>query len=169
MTARGTASAAALTPAQVWATIARQPFCVVAMVSRRGHGRSVGVVPAVDGDDVWFAASERDWKIDHLRHQAEVSVTVPVRRGGLRALVAPIPPATVTFRARAEVLGADAAPEKVRRTLLRGLTPADAERGGTVMVRLTPYGEFVTYGVGVPLRLLADTERARARVPVARG
>lgn len=162
------AGSAALTSTQVWRTLARQPFLVVAMVNRDGQGRSVGVSPAVDGDDVWFAASETDWKVAHLRHQPEVSVTVPVRRGGVLALVAPIPPATVTFRATAQVVPADQAPAEVRRKLLRGLTEGDAARGGTVMVRLTPHGDFVTYGVGVPLRVMLDTERARGRVPVAR-
>ncbi|UZN04032.1 hypothetical protein [Cellulomonas sp. S1-8] len=149
--------------------MARQPFVVVAMVNRRGQGRSVGVTPAVHGDAVWFAATETDWKVDHLRHQSEVSATVPVRRGGLLALVAPIPPATITFRATAQVVPAGDAPAPVRKRLLRGLTEPDSERGDVVMVRLTPHGDFVTYGIGVPLRLLVDTERARGRVPVARG
>lgn len=158
----------ALTADGVWRTLARQPFMVVGMVNRRGEGRTVGVTPAVDGDDVWFAATETDWKVAHVRHQPEVSVTVPVRRGGLLTLVAPIPPATVTFRARAQVVAPGDAPERVRRRLLRGLTEPDDARGAVVMVRLTPRGDFVTYGLGVPLRVMVDTERARGRVPVAR-
>ena len=126
------------------------------------------VSPVVDDDDVWFAAAATDWKVAHVRHQPEVSVTVPVRRGGLLALVAPIPPATVTFRATAQVVPVDDAPEKVRRRLLRGLAEPDDARGAVVMVRLTPHGDFVTYGLGVPLRVMVDTERARGRVPVAR-
>ena len=156
-----------LTTDGVWRTLARQPFLVVGMVNRRGEGRSVGVSPVVD-DDVWFAATATDWKVAHVRHQPEVSVTVPVRRGGLLALVAPIPPATVTFRATAQVVPVDDAPEKVRRRLLRGLAEPDDARGAVVMVRLTPHGDFVTYGLGVPLRVMVDTERARGRVPVAR-
>jgi len=159
---------AAMTSEQVWRTLARQPFLVVAMVNREGQGRSVGISPAVEGDDVWFAADEAGWKVTHLRHQPEVSVTVPVRRGGLLALVAPIPPATVTFRASAQVLPAADAPPSVRKRLLRGLGDEDTT-SGTVMVRLTPHGDFVTYGIGVPLRVMMDTERARGRVPVARG
>jgi len=158
-----------LASAQVWATVARQPFVVVGMVNRRGEGRSVGVSPAVEGDDLWFAAAATDWKVAHLRHQPEVSATVPVRRGGLLALVAPIPPATITFRATAQLLTPDDAPDAVRRRLLRGVTEPDGERGGVVLVRLTPHGDFVTYGIGVSLRVMADTERARGRVPVARG
>lgn len=158
-----------LTTEGVWRTIARQPFMVVGMVNRAGEGRSVGVSPAVDGDDVWFAASENDWKVAHLRHQPEISVTVPVRRGGLLALVAPIPPAAVTFRATAHVVPMADAPERVRSRLLRGLRDPDVARGAVVMARLTPHGDFVTYGLGVPLRAMVDTERARGRVPVARG
>lgn len=159
------AAGPALTTAQVWRTVARQPFVVVAMVNRRGEGRSVGVTPAIDGADLWIAVQDGDWKTAHLRHQPEVSVTVPVRRGGLLALVAPIPPATVTFCATAHVMPADAAPEPVRRRLLRGLKPSDDVLAGTVTVRLTPHGDLVTYGVGVPLLRMVDTERARGRVP----
>ncbi|MCC2336531.1 hypothetical protein [Cellulomonas wangsupingiae] len=158
-----------VTSEQVWRTLARQPFLVVAMVNRRGEGRSVGVSPAVDGDDVWFAATATDWKVDHLRHQPEVSLTVPVRRGGVLALVAPIPPATITCRATAQVLTVDEAPDKVRRRLLLGQDVGKAAEAGTVMVRLTPHGDFVTYGVGVSLKAMMDTQRARGRVPVARG
>jgi len=163
------AGGARLTSQRVWTTLARQSFLVVAMVNRRGEGRSVGVSPAVDGDTVWFAAHGTDWKVDHLRHQPEVSLTVPVRRGGVLALVAPIPPATITCRATAEVLPVDRAPATVRRRLLMGQDVEKAVAAGTVMVRLTPHGDFVTYGVGVPLRTMLDTERARGRVPVARG
>jgi Pyridoxamine 5'-phosphate oxidase len=168
-TDRPAAGRPSLTTEQVWRALARQPFMVVAMVNRHGQGRSVGVTPAVHGDDLWFAATETDWKVTHLRHQPEVSVTVPVRRGGVLTLVAPIPPATVTVPATAQVLPVGDAPDDVRRRLLRGLTEPDAERGDVVMVRLTPHGDFVTYGLGVPLRVMADTERARGRVPVARG
>lgn len=158
-----------LTTDTVWRTLARQPFLVVGMVNRAGQGRSVGVSPAVHGDHVWFAASAADWKVAHLQHQPEVSFTVPVRRGGLLALLVPIPPATITCRATAQVVPLDDAPEPVRRRLLRGLSEADPARGEPVMVRLTPHGDFVTYGVGVSLRTMLDTERARGRVPVARG
>lgn len=160
------AAGPALTTAQVWRTVARQPFVVVAMVNRRGQGRSVGVTPAVHGADLWIAVLDTDWKTAHLRHQPEVSVTVPVRRGGPLALVAPIPPATITFSATARVLPVGEAPDPVRRRLLRGLKVPDAERSGTVMVRLTPHGDLVTYGIGVPLHRMVDTARARGRVPV---
>ncbi|GIG41551.1 hypothetical protein [Cellulomonas phragmiteti] len=159
----------ALTTSQVWRTVARQPFVVVGMVNRRGQGRTVGVSPAVHGGDLWIAVADDDWKTAHLRHQPEVSVTVPVRRGGLLALVAPIPPATVTFSATASVLPADHAPDPVRRRLLRGLKVSDDVLAATVTVRLTPHGDLVTYGIGVPLLRMLDTERARGRVPAPPG
>lgn len=158
-----------LTTEQVWRTIARQPFVVVAMVNRRGEGRSAGVSLAVHDDALWFASQDTAWKTKHLRHQPEVSVTVPVRRGGVLALVAPIPPAVVTCNATAHVLPAADAPEPVRRKVLRGLKLTDDALAGTVMVRLVPHGDFVTYGIGVSLLGMLDTENARGRVPVARG
>jgi len=152
--------------ARVWRTLARQPFLVVGMVSARGQGRTAGVAPAVHDRAVWFAASSADWKVRHIRHQPEESVTVPVPRAKVLALLAPVPPASITFPATAEVVTLDRAPEPVRRRLLRLPDPAP-HRGPAVLVRLRPHGDFVTYGVGVPVWRMLDTEAARGRVAVA--
>lgn len=151
----------------VWRLMARQAFMVVGMVNTRGQGRTAGVVPAVQDRAVWFAASSHDWKVRHLLHQPDVSATVPVRRGGVLALVAPLPPATITFQAAAHVVRPESAPEPVRRRLARGLSEPSPTRGEVVLVRLDPHGQFVTYGVGVSLTAMTDTERARGRAPVS--
>ncbi|MHA3949073.1 hypothetical protein [Cellulomonas bogoriensis] len=130
-------------------------------------GPPVGVVHVVRDGALWFAASSSDWKVRHVDARPEVSVTVPVRRGGLLVHVAPIPPATITFRATGHVVPATDAPADVRTALLRGLDTSGAEgRGALVLVRLVPHGEFLTYGVGVSLATMRDTERARGRVLV---
>lgn len=151
---------------QVWRTLDKQSFMVLGLVNRRGQGRSVGVVPTVHEKALWFAASSHDWKLHHIRHQPEVSVTVPVRRGGILAIVAPIPPATITFQATAAPVQLELVPEPVRRHLLRGLSEPESTRGDLTVVRLKPYGDFVTYGVGVSLLTMRDTEAARGRAPV---
>ncbi|ADG73562.1 pyridoxamine 5'-phosphate oxidase-related protein FMN-binding protein [Cellulomonas flavigena DSM 20109] len=158
----------ALTTDGVWRTLARQPFMVIGMVNGRGEGRSAGVSLAVHDDALWTSSDAGAWKTRHLRHQPEVSVTVPVRRGGVLALVAPIPPAVVTCNATAHVLPAAAAPGPVRRRLLRGLKLTEEVLADVVAIRLVPHGDFVTYGLGVSLLGMLDTERARGRVPVAR-
>ena len=37
---------------------------------------------------------------------------------------------------------------------------------GSCLVEITPIKEFVTYGVGVSLMQMRDTEQARGRAPV---
>jgi len=39
-------------------------------------------------------------------------------------------------------------------------------RGDAAVIEIVPAGAFVTYGLGIPLRAMRDTARARARVPV---
>ena len=94
------------------------------------------------------------------------SVTVPVRRGGLLALRFPIPPATISFHARAVVhtpgpLGITSlSPE------LAKLVPAE-RLADCRIVEISPEGQFVTYGIGVPLLAMGDPSVARSRVPVS--
>jgi hypothetical protein len=90
---------------------------------------------------------------------------VPIRRGGPLALVFPIPPATISFRARASSkrfrdLDRDAMPASLARLVPR-------ERAtNAVLLELTPQGRFVTYGLGVSLQRMRDPAASRALVPV---
>ena len=92
-------------------------------------------------------------------------MTVPIHRAGVLALVAPIPPATISFHGEAFVHPAGTLQT---RTLLEGLgSLLPRERlGSAAVIEIVPEGAFVTYGVGVPVRAMRDTARSRARVPV---
>jgi hypothetical protein len=94
-----------------------------------------------------------------------VSVTVPVRRGGVLSLVLPIPPATVSFHAAAKVHPADSQEARSRSKDLRDLLPPE-RHGSACIVEVIPEGEFVTYGLGVSLAEMRTPAIARARVPV---
>src|SRR5690349_10711630 len=92
-----------LTCQQVWHELARASFAVVSYVTPAGEPRSSGVVyKTVDRRLVLVTAAD-SWKARQIRAGGPVAVTVPVSRGGLLALVWPIPPATVSFHARAIV------------------------------------------------------------------
>lgn len=158
-------AASRVTTQVVWGELARASFAVLAHVNRAGEPRSSGVVYGTAGDRLYVAVAADGWKARQLTTGDRVGVTVPVRRGGLLALVAPIPPATITFEATVKVhapgtldLGA------VSRDLLR-LLP-EARRLGSCVLELEPQGNFLTYGIGVSLRDMADPAKALARVPV---
>ena len=73
------------------------------MSPRRGSPAPAAVVYKTVGRRLYVAVAPDSWKAKHVAVSGRVAVTVPVRRGGLLSLVAPIPPATVSFHATAIV------------------------------------------------------------------
>lgn len=93
-------------------------------------------------------------------------MTVPVHRGGILALLMPIPPATVSFHGSAIVHRSVSAQQRSLLDKLVATLPAE-QRASRCLVEILPEGEFLTYGLRVPLRKTADPAAALARVPVA--
>ncbi|GGN50580.1 hypothetical protein FHR83_009225 [Actinoplanes campanulatus] len=151
-----------VTAGDVWAAVSKASFAVLSHVTPGGAPRSSGVLYAVDGDRMYVVVAENSWKARHIREEGMIAVTVPVRRGGLLSLVAPIPPATISFPAIATVHPPEHA-ERVPR--LARLMPPE-RRSGCVVLEIRPAGPYVTYGLGVPLPAMRDTQRSRARVPL---
>ena len=154
-----------LSTADVWAAIGKHSFAVLGFTTPLGEPRTSGVVYATLGHDLYVAVAPGSWKARYISIDGRVSLTVPVRRGGLLSMVAPIPPATITFPGRAEVFpsGAPEMAPVVRE--FGGLLPKE-RRDEAALVRIRPEGTFVMYGVGVPLMRMRDTVAARARMPV---
>ncbi len=149
-----------VTTEQVWHQLAKASFAVVSEVTPAGEPRSSGVLYAVADRRLYVVVGTDSWKARHLRANGRVSVTVPVHRGGLLALMAPIPPATISFHGNATVRPGEQLPGR-----LASLVPP-ARRGECVVVEIVPEGEFVLYGVGVSLLGMRAPDTARARVPV---
>ena len=61
----------------------------------------------------------------------------------------------------ADSVGAD-----LRKLLLRGLKAGKESLVDLGFIEVTPVGEFVTYGIGVPLMTIPSPEAARGRAPV---
>jgi hypothetical protein len=156
---------ARLTIKQVWHQVAKGSFAVLSYVTPAGEPRSSGVLYTTVGRRLYIAVAPDSWKARRVAVSGRVAVTVPVRRGGLLSLVAPIPPATIGFHATAIVHPADS-PE-VRSVLkeLAALLPVE-RRVCARILEVIPEGCFVTYGVGVSLTQMRDPAAARARVPV---
>lgn len=150
-----------VTTEQVWRQLAKCSFAVVSHVTPAGDPRSSGVMYAVADRTLYVVVAPDSWKARHLAADGRVAVTVPVRRGGLLSLVAPIPPATISFHGTATVHPPGSAPDR-----LASLIPAERRASGRV-VEIEPGGDFVLYGIGVPLTRMREPDAARARVPVA--
>ncbi len=160
-----TASSTRLTAADVWRALGKHSFAVMSHVTASGEPRSSGVVYGADDGRVLVVVAASSWKARTIADGQLVAMTVPVRRGGILAMLFPIPPAQISFRARAKVgepcmLDRESLPRRFARLL----PPTLAE---SCVIELTPEGNFLTFGIGVPLMAMRDPEAALARVPVA--
>jgi hypothetical protein len=157
--------AARLTTEQVWHQVAKASFAVIGYVTPAGEPRSSGVVYKTVGRRLYVAVAPDSWKAKHVAASGRVAVTVPVRRGGILSLLAPIPPATISFHGAAIVHPAGAPQVRALLKELGSLIPAE-RRTSACVIEILPEGAFVTYGLGVPLWKLRDPAAARARVPM---
>jgi hypothetical protein len=117
------------------------------------------------GRRMYVAVAEDSWKAKHIAASGKVAVTVPLRRGGIMSLLLPIPPATISFHASAIVHPASSLADRPLPKQLAALLPAE-RRATSRIIEIHPEGQFVTYGVGVPLMRMRIPALARGRVPV---
>ena len=150
----------------IWQVLAKASFAVVSHINSVGEPRSSGVVYGVVDRRLLVAVARDGWKARQIATGQEVSVTVPVRRGGILSLVLPIPPATITFRATAIVHRAGSLDVKSASKELAKLIPEDRKESSCI-IELVPEGRFLTYGIGVSLTAMRDPALARAWVPVS--
>jgi hypothetical protein len=113
---------------------------------------------------MYIVTARDSLKARQLRDEQTLAVTVPVRRGGVLSLLVPIPPATISFRARTTVHAAGTVDLETLSKRLARMVP-DQRRDGVVL-ELEPVGTFLAYGIGVSLRGMLDPALALSRVPV---
>jgi hypothetical protein len=155
-----------LTSEQIRRSLAKASFAVVGYVTPSGEPRSSGVVYKTVGPRLYVAVAPDSWKAKHIAASGRVSVTVPVRRGGILSLVLPIPAATISFHGAA-IVHRPGSPQV--RSLLKelvSLLPAE-RRASSSIIEVVPEGAFVTYGLGVSLMKMRDPAAARARTSVS--
>lgn len=154
-----------ITSEKVWQELDKASFAVIGYVTPAGEARSSGVVYKTVAKRLYIAVAPDSWKARHIAAGKHVSVTVPVRRGGILALLLPIPPATISFHATAIVHAPGTVDIGSLSEQLESLLPPE-RRDGAVVIELIPEGDFLTYGVGVPLMEMKKPQLARAVVSV---
>jgi hypothetical protein len=155
-----------VTTAKVRKELGRHSFAVIGHVTKGGEPRSSGVVYGFAGRRLYVVVAPDSWKARQLANGDHVSVTVPVSRGGLLALLFPIPPATISFQATATVHAPGAVDVGAISPDLAKLLPDSRHAADGCVIELTPRGQFLVYGIGVSLMQMRDPAVARARVPV---
>ena len=152
---------------QIWQEIENGLFGVLGMVTARNEARTVGIVYIVRGRRLYIASDRDAWKVKHIARNPHVSVTIPIHKAVPLMPWFKIPAATITFPGVARVLELDDVPPELIRTIFRGIADSQELMAGSCLIEVEPVGDFVTYGVGVPLMKMRHPEQARGRAPVA--
>jgi hypothetical protein len=157
---------ATLTTAQVWQALEDNLFAVLGMVSAKNEARTAGIVYVVYNGKLFIASKSNAWKVRHVQANPHVSLTVTIPKSVPLMPWIKVPAATITFSGEAAVIDPQSLDAAVRQKLFRGLKGDSAAPENTSIIVVTPAGDFVTYGVGVSLMQMRDTNYARGRVPV---
>lgn len=156
-----------LTSEQVWQALEREVFAVLGMVNAHNEARTAGVVYVLRHHKLYVGTGRDTWKARHIAANPNVSVTVPIAKRVPFMPWLKIPAATITFAAIAHILPPDETPVELRRAVFRHVADDQALMAQSAIIELRPQGEFVTYGVGVPLLTMRTPEKARGRAPVS--
>lgn len=145
---------------EIWPYIEKWPFGVLSFVTPKGESRSAGVMYKVKDRILYVLTGPDTWKAKHIAANPNVSMTVTVQRLPIRVRMAP--PAVITFAGTAEVVEIDDVDPGLRDALTRGVDDLPT----MCAIRIVPAGNFVTYGIGIPMMQMRHPEKALARVLV---
>ena len=157
---------APVTTDQVWSTVEKNPFAVLAYVTPAGEARSAGIVYVIGDRTFFISTGDESWKAKHIRKNPNVSITVTIPKRLPFLPFIKIPAAVATCQGKAEVLTVDDVDAKVLDRLYRGKELNDQRREDIRVIKVIPAGHFVTYGVGVSLMTMRNPDDASGRVPV---
>ena len=156
----------ALTSGQVRKALEREVFAVLATVNARGQPRTAGIVYTVRDRVLYIATGLTSFKARTVARNPHVSLTVTVEKRIPFLPWIKIPAATITFQGLAGLRPADSMGADLRKLLLRGLKVEGQALADLGFIEVRPVGEFMTYGIGVPLMTMRVPEAARSRAPV---
>lgn len=156
-----------LTSEQVWQAVEKELFAVLGMVTAEQEARTVGIVYVVRNRRLYISSGKDAWKIRHIAHNPNVSLTVPIHKGIPLLPMIKIPAATITFSGVARLLEPAEVDAQALQALYRGMAEDETRLADSRVIEVTPQGDFLTYGVGVSLMTMRDPAASRGRAPVA--
>ncbi|GAB4264569.1 MAG: hypothetical protein Kow0080_03760 [Candidatus Promineifilaceae bacterium] len=151
----------------VWQALSKELFGVLGMVTAKGESRTTGVVYVVANKKLYVGSRTDAWKVRHVQLNPHVSMTITIHKQIPFMPWIKIPPATITFAGEAAVYKPAKVDAQVVKALFKGLAEEKDALAHTSIIEITPKGDFLTYGVGVSLLTMRNTQKARGRVPVA--
>ncbi|MBE9524130.1 MAG: pyridoxamine 5'-phosphate oxidase family protein [Chloroflexi bacterium] len=156
-----------LSSKQVWGVLENNLFAVLGLVTANGEARTVGIVYVVHERKLYIATSKNTWKARHIRGNPHVSLTVTIPKRIMFMPWIKIPAATITFSGIGTVLNPKDVVKDVLSSLLRGLETDTETIASMSVIEVQPVGDFITYGVGIPMMAMRNPEKASGRAPVA--
>ena len=149
----------------VWKSLKQELFAVLGMVTNKGEARTVGVVYTVHDQKFYMVSGKDTWKVRHICQNPYVSITVPIAKRIPLLFWIKIPAATITFSGVASVHEPECVSKEILHSLLRGLDKDAMTTASLSVLEVQPVGDFLTYGVGIPLMTMRYPDRARGRAP----
>ena len=151
------------TTAQVWDALDDGFFGVLAFVNRSGEPRTTGVCYVVDGRSLYVSTDRTMWKVRHIAANKNTSMTVTLPKRVPFLPFVKVPAATITFKGEAEILDVADIDPSVFQRLPRGGERDPDVIANTAIIRIIPRGEFVTYGIGMPITQMRKHDAAHGR------
>ncbi len=151
------------TTEQVWEALDQSFFGVLAFVNRKGHPRTAGVCYVVHRRSLYVSTDKSMWKVRHITANPAVSMTVTIPKRVPFLPFIKVPPATVTFRGDAQILEVDDIAPSVFARLPMGKERDPDVIEDTAIIRIIPRGDFVTYGIAMPITQMRKHEEAHGR------
>jgi len=150
----------------VWESINKELFAILGMVTEDNQSRTVGIVYLVQDNKLYIGTGLQTWKARHIKNNPSVSMTIPIAK---RVPVAPwikIPQATITFSGTAKIIPGEQAPRELLKSVFRHKADDKEFMKDNCLIEVTPEGDFITYGIGIPLMKMREPELARGRASV---
>jgi hypothetical protein len=152
---------------QVWQEIEKQMFGILGMVTAKNEARTVGIVYVVHGRQLFISTKKSAWKTKHIAQNPHVSLTIPIHKRIPFLPWIKIPAATITFSGTAVIQNPNDISAAVLHALYQGREDNKEILAQTAVLAIKPVGDFMTYGVGVSLKEMRDSDKARGRTAVA--
>lgn len=150
----------------VWQAIQKELFAVLGMVTPQNESRTVGIVYLVRDGKLYIGTRLTSWKTRHIQNNPQVSLTIPIAK---RIPIAPwvkIPQATISFSGQARIMPGHTADPDLLHLVFRHKADDQDFIQESCLIEVVPEGDFITYGIGIPLIQMRHPELARGRASV---
>ena len=154
-----------VTTEQVWEALDHGFFGVLAFVNSAGRPRTAGVCYAVGGRSLYISTNKDMWKVRHIAADPHVSMTVALPKRVPFLPFIKVPAATITFKGEGQILDVEDVDPAVFSRLPMGSERDPKVLENTAVIRVVPRGDFVTYGIGMPITQMRKHEAAHGRTP----